>query len=78
MGSPNEGLLSELLLLADAGSFANEWIQESRGGWSFNTPMKRGVQKIPKWTFLRQRMESNPTYERGGRGALLQAVGKVL
>ena len=78
----NEGLPLESSLL-DASSLVKEWIQKWRraGSPMKDHTMKREVQKILSWTFLRHRIESNPTYyeiERGGGDALLQAVEKVL
>lgn len=78
----NEGLPLESSLL-NASSLVKEWIQKSRGAGPpmKDHKMKQEVQKILSWTFLRHRIESNPTYydiERGGGDALLQAVEKVL
>jgi antiviral helicase SLH1 len=78
----NEGLPLESSLLG-ASSLVKDWIQKSQGaGFPMKDhAMKQEVQKILSWTFLRHRIESNPTYydiERGRGDALLQTVEKVL
>ena len=78
----NEGLPLESSIL-DASPLVTNWIQKSRGAGApiKEDEMKREVQKILPWTFLRHRIESNPIYydiRRGEGDALLQMVEKVL
>lgn len=78
----NEGLPLESSLL-DAGSLVVDWVRRMRGT---NAPIndhakRQEVHRILSWTFLRQRMMSNPIYydiKRGGHDAISQAVDKIV
>ena len=78
----NEGLPLESSLLEES-YLVTDWIQKSRGTGApaREDVVKREVQKVLSWTFLRHRIESNPVYydiERGRGDALSQAVERVL
>ena len=78
----NEGLPLESSLL-DAGSLVVDWIGKSRGtdASTKERVRKQEVHEILSWTFLRNRIASNPVYyniKRGESDALWQAVGMVV
>jgi len=78
----SDGLPLESSLL-DAGSLVMDWIHRSRGANALigEQAKRQEVYKILSWTFLRQRIASNPVYydiKRGEGDFLRQAVEKAL
>ena len=77
----NEGLSLESSLL-DANTLVVDWVQRLRetGAQVREQTMKQEIHKVLSWTFLRQRIASNPVYydvERGKGDALWQVVERV-